>query len=106
MKVFKNLFGNNNKIHSTAIYFDFGSNSRGFYLKISDQVMLCWYSTPGNHTLLTWVFPKEFKENPVVLALPTNNTNFSMVPASKTNKQVDIQSSSRTYFNLFAIGII
>lgn len=99
MKIFKNLFGDNNsKIHvdevaikqgdkptllSAAVIVESGSNSNGDYLKFGDGTLICWHVDTDLKTAsdekggiyrtdsLTWTFPVKFISPPNVTGSST-----------------------------------
>lgn len=88
MKVFKNLFGDNSKIHIDEIAYkdlnniirllgwgiiaESGSNSNGNYVKFGDATMVCWNKCRLEHTGINiylstvWWYPQPFVEDPTL----------------------------------------
>lgn len=81
MRVLKNLFGDNSKIHSDnivvgtagsnrslsdSVIAESGSNANGKYIKYADGTMICYAKFSGTPSpavsiqFITWTFPKEF----------------------------------------------
>lgn len=97
MRVLKNLFGDNSKIHadeivvgtsllsrllSASVIVESGSNANGSYVKFGDGTMICKIkyglttevTASGNNQSLTiyklvrtWIFPAAFYETPTVV---------------------------------------
>ncbi len=83
MKVFKNLFGNDSKIHvdeiavvsglllGSAVIVESGSNANGEYHRFGDGTQICWnfHRLSGyvsNRLRTSWYYPKAFKTVPAV----------------------------------------
>ena len=90
MRVFKNLFGNGDKIHvneivykddsgtpkllSNGIIVESGSNENGEYIRFADGTQICWKVEnidsgsllAGNHEFI-WSFPQHLAKSAIIL---------------------------------------